>query len=98
MPRMKITSVDGRQIEVVGSDSLKAELDRYKKAMEALLPDLEGEDDAAGDRALLRHNDLAAAFNRIMDQLEGWNKVVAEENRDKRKALAAKIRKDCHGG
>ena len=98
MPRMKITSVDGRQIEVVGSDSLKAELDRYKKAMEALLPDLEGEDDAAGDRALLRHNDLATSFNRIMDQLDGWNKVVADENRDKRKALAAKIRKDRHGG
>lgn len=95
---MKITSVDGRQIEVVGSDSLKAELDRYKKAMEALLPDLEGEDDAAGDRALLRHNDLATSFNRIMDQLDGWNKVVADENRDKRKALAARIRKDRHGG
>jgi len=95
---MKITCVDGRQIEVVGSDGLRVELDRYRTAMDALLSDLEGDDDVAGDRALLRYNDIAAGYNRIVNQLDAWNTVLAEENRDKRKALAASIRKERRHG
>lgn len=92
MPRMTITDVDGRSVEVTTSGALQAQLDRFEAEIDKLLPDLDGTDDAAGERALTRYNLLAAGLNTVVAQLPSWNEVLAKENRDRRHALAASIR------
>lgn len=92
MPRMTISDVNGSAVEVTTSEQLQAQLDRFEAELDRLLPDLEGADDAAGERALAKYNLVAARLNAVVDQLPSWNQVLAKENRDKRRALAAAIR------
>lgn len=92
MPQLKITTVDDERIVVTDGARLKAEMDRYEAAIEALIPALAGDDDEAGQAAARRYRTLSFNYRAILDQLDAWNIVVEEENRQARLALAAKLK------
>jgi hypothetical protein len=48
MPQLKITTVDDERIVVTDDARLRAEMDRYEAAIDALIPALAGDDDEAG--------------------------------------------------
>lgn len=89
---MKVTTVDDERIVVTDGARLKAEMDRYEAAIGALIPALAGDDDEAGQAAARRYRTLSFNYGAILDQLDAWNIVVEEENRQARLALAAKLK------
>jgi hypothetical protein len=92
MPRLNITTVDDDRIVLTDGARLKAEMDRYDAAIEALIPALAGDDDEAGQAAARRYRVLSLNYRAILDQLDAWNTVVEKENREARLALAAKLK------
>lgn len=92
MPRLNITTADDERIEVTDGMQLKAEMDRYEAAIDALILALGGSDDEAGTRAARRYRTLSLNYRAIIDQIDAWNNAVEEENRQARHALATKLK------
>ena len=92
MPKITITNIDGEIAEITDARVLKMEMGYFEKAMDALEPLLDGEDDAAGDEALKDYDRLSAAYNAIVDRLPDWSAQLVEERRAARHAAAKEIR------
>jgi hypothetical protein len=92
MPQMNITTVDDVRVLVTNGAQLKAEMDRYETAINALIPVLEGPGDEAGRIAARRYRTLSINYQAILDHLNFWNEAVEQENRQARLALAAKLK------
>lgn len=92
MPALRITTVDGREIVVKDSASLEAEIEKFERALQDLVPDLENDDDVVGNLAIGRYRILAFHYQAINDQLDWWNEQAREERRKARRALAAKLK------
>lgn len=92
MPQMNITTASDERIVVRDGTQLKAEMDRYEATIDALIPALGGSDDEAGQLAAKRYRTLSFNYRAILDQLDAWNNLVEEENRQARHALATKLK------
>lgn len=92
MPALRITAVDGREIVVKDSASLEAEIEKFERALQDLVPDLENDDDVVGNLAIGRYRILAFHYQAINNQLDWWNEQAREERRKARRALATKLK------
>ena len=97
MPSLEVTTVDGKKITVTDSDSLAVEIARFDTELKKLLPDLEGSDDAAGERAQKRYDVLASQVNAIVRNLPAWNEAIEDYNRRQRLTIARLIRERSNG-
>lgn len=92
MPTLRITTADEREMIVEDSATLEAEIGRFERAFDALIPDLDGNDDEAGMQAVGRYRILAYHCNAILAQIDWWNDQVAKERRAARRDLAAVLK------
>ncbi|WP_139810086.1 hypothetical protein [Sphingomonas azotifigens] len=75
MPALIITTVDGEEKQIEDTAALEAEIARFEEALQALVPDLEG-DDEAGDRAVGVYRMLCYNLNEILSKVEERNDQV----------------------
>jgi hypothetical protein len=98
MPRLKITTAEDKEIVVSNEAILRAEIDRFEEAIQALIPAIEGTDDDAAARAIARYSILSYNLTAILNELPWWNETAEEEHRAARRRLAAELRARKSGG
>ncbi|MGN8000888.1 hypothetical protein [Sphingomonas sp. 22176] len=81
MPKLTITTVDGKEKLNEDTAALEAEIALFEEALQALIPDLESEDDEAGSRAASRYHVLKYLFHLILAKIDGWNEQVGTGRR-----------------
>ena len=92
MPTLMIIDVHRQQKSVTGAVALQKELDLYEDAMSRLIPGMESDDDATGDRAMDAYRDLKRRHDAIMDQVPEFNRQNSIEMREHRKRVAGELR------
>ena len=98
MARLKITTADDKEIVVSNGAMLRAEIERFEKEIQSLIPAIEGADDAAATRAIARYRILSHNLTAILNELPWWNETAEEEHRAARRQLAAELRARKSGG
>lgn len=93
VPALTITTVDGKAKLIKDTASLEAEIARFEAALQALIPDLEGDDDEAGSLAASRYHILKYYFEPLLEKIDWWNEQVNNERRSARKKLAADLKR-----
>ncbi|MET3723603.1 hypothetical protein [Sphingomonas trueperi] len=92
MPTLTITTVDGQGKPIEDTAALEAEITKFEEALQALIPDLEGDDDEAGSRAASRYRVLKYYFDLILENIDWWNEQVGNERRAARRKLASALK------
>jgi len=88
MPTLTITTVDGEEKLIEDTAALEAEIARFEAALQALIPDVEGDDDEAGSRAAIRYHVLKYFFGLNLEKVDWWIEQIGNERRDDSRALA----------
>jgi len=88
-----ITDVRGQRKTVQGALELQRELDLYVQAMDALVEQIDSDDDALAERATHAARELMAGYDSIMKNVPEFNRLHETERRTERKRYAAELRK-----
>lgn len=92
MPKLTISTVDSEEKLVEDTAALEAEIVRFEEALQALIPDLEGDDDDAGSLAASRYRVLKYLFDPLLAKVDWWNEQIREERRSNRRKLASELK------
>lgn len=92
VPKLTITTVDDEEKLIEDTAALGAEIARFEEALQALIPDLKGEDDEAGSRAAGRYHVLKYLFDPILAKIDWWDEQVGNERRAARRELASDLK------
>lgn len=98
MPQLTIKNIDGDVVTVSSEEELMTEIMLFENEIDALEAALDGDDDTAGNAAMVEYRKLSRQHAAIVSQLPAWNAAVLQENRLARQAVAAEIRERRQNG